>query len=260
MAKAAESEALRHIAGYARECKEILYRIISLFHYNMGKNMGKGNTNRRDFMKYSLAAVAGLATPGCFSEQSIHHYDDSIRHNYRDKCFLEYPEELGKLCDRYWEEGKPVEYTSTLVRQLFAITNDIIELPAEFFADVADNVGYKYLLGVKARGKKNKRIARNAVKYAFDLIPGSMGNDRIVDLILRGDVDGAFEYARKVEDTELGANMKIGAVIFSNYLQIDTALKAAFGGENFILRKDGGGAAAPATFTPGPAPAPPMGP
>lgn len=208
---------------------------------------GKG-MNRRDFLKYSAAGAAGAFVsaflPGCVSYQSTGQKINAKRHNYFDKGFLEYPEELGKLCDKYWEEKKPVEYVSTLVRQLFSIGNDILELPCEITADVADTIGYN-LLGVKKKGEENKYIVKKFVKFVFDSIPGGKGNDEIVDRVARFDLDGAFEYARQVEDTELGANMKIGLVVFSNYVMIDTALKAAFGGENALVRHGDGKAAVP---------------
>lgn len=200
----------------------------------------QGKISRRDFFKLSAGSAAGgMVTASCaaYKGQEIADPNPQMQ-GYLNYGFIRYPDELGKLCDHYWDNKKPVKYISTLARQLFAMGNDILELPFELTAKVADDVGHAHF-GGKKKGEPNKYVLKRFVKYTFDSIPGGKGNDEIVDMIAGLDIKGAFEYARNVEDTELGANMKIGSVGFFNFLYIDAALKAAFGGRSLLEKMFG---------------------
>lgn len=186
--------------------------------------------DRRDFLKYSLVGIAGAVIssvlPGC----SPVHKNDIITNKpfqkqaYLDDGFLEYPSRLGKACDKYWAEGKPVEWILTETGLVLAFANDVIELPASYIVGLA---------GGAIGGEKGRESWSNFVKYVADGIPGGETYNEFHGKLLSGDVKGAFELADNVEDSKVGALMKKGIILGSN-----VAIAAS------LINHGGGGGAA----------------
>lgn len=224
--------------------------------YNEDVDIGKYNTanntaiDRRDFLKtVGRGAVKGLlyvtGTKLLFDASGCAVTNPNAEQLYLKDKFFDYPKELGRLADKYWEGGKPVEWILTVTNQAFAGLNDIVEYPVAGVAEAADNI---------FGGKYGKKMLRDATKFIFDSISGSRGNDEIIKRLARLDLDSTLKYAHDAEDTELGAAVKLCLTGYSNYFMIDSFLKLLFGGENWLVRQKGGRAAAVRRPSPSPPP------
>jgi hypothetical protein len=158
------------------------------------------------------------------------------RHGYRGfNPLFGYADDVGKNeVDGGWEEG-PIEWASALSKQFAAGLNDIPEVTALVVAKGIDGIGYG-LSGGEASGEANQRVLENAVRMGFNWVPGGAGFDRFCDYISSGDVEGAFSYARGVEDSDTGAMVGLGIAGTSVALEVDMIQKAFLGGESVLAK------------------------
>jgi len=194
--------------------------------------------NRRNFLAGSGRVLGGasmLGLAGC--AQQMINYD---KLEYMSQKFMEYADEIGKrYVDKYWREGKPVEWACSLIRQIFAGTNDLIEWPV---------TGAGELVAGLICGEECKIGARKAVRGIFDSIAGGEGNDELNEYLWRGDIKGACEYARAREDSEFDAASRTIVTGASDGAFIHGVVQTF----EACLHDGGTGGAAAATGRPGP--------
>lgn len=190
--------------------------------------------NRRDVLKY-LGKILGVAAVpaahfvliGCASSQKTNNKsliytgkdgggiyrgsygknpynaintETTIKQQYIQYGFMEYPQELDELCKKFSKDGKILENILTRGGWLLAGLNDIVEAP---LAAVAGFVGQVF---GEEKGKQN---CINFVKYFADGTIGGKTYFEMHNKLFRLDGKGAIKVAYDTETTKLGGLGKL---------------------------------------------------
>lgn len=178
--------------------------------YDLNKNIGYyKNLDPKDMFKLNTVNsnyAKKVEIPGKVSSNS---------RKQKDYDFFEYPDELGKQADKYWEQGKSLEWFVTILGQGAAGINDIVEAPVNLGCGIVGGAGGVVGQILGKEGDNFEKGYKDGEKLGKDFMGGVIGGplyNEVYGKLLSGDLKGAIELPYRVADTEFRGHVNTAIV------------------------------------------------